>query len=658
MSRRFGARYSRYDGGADPLAAPFDASEVLDALSDEVLSGVGTDEALRELLRKGLGQRQGLSDLARDALRRERALRQRGRLDGTLDDIRGLLDDAIEAERNTLFPDPSDDARFREAQLDALPYETARAVRELSDYDWRSDLAREQYEQIKDLLQQEVLDQQFNGMRQALQQAPNDPAMREAVAAMVQDLNDLLEKRSAGADTQQDFDDFMAQHGQFFPDGPETLDELIEDLARSAAAADRLMQSLSPDQRAELADLMQQTREQLGLDGALSQLDQNLRGLRPDLFRRGSEQMTGDRPLGLSDATQTLAELSDLETLREQLGQSYAGASLDDVDEELVQRALGRQALDDIRELQRIQRELEAQGYLVRNHGDLELTPKAVRRLGLTALRRVFAELEPTSRGMHDVRGSGGSGERTGATRGWVFGDEQPIDVSATLANAIHHHTPGEPLKLSVDDFEVVETESRSIAAVSLLVDMSYSMVVNDTWGQAKQTAMALHALVSTMYPQDALQIVGFSEYARQLQPHELAGLDFAMVQGTNLQHALMLSGRFLDRHPGYDPVVLLITDGEPTARLLSDGLASFAWPPEQETLAVTVAEVDKMTRRKATLNIFMLGDDPRLQEFVDDVADRNGGRVFTPDPGRLGEFVLRDFLARRDRLTVGHRQR
>ena len=173
-------------------------------------------------------------------------------------------------------------------------------------------------------------------------------------------------------------------------------------------------------------------------------------------------------------------------------------------------------------------------------------------------------------------------------------------------------------------------------------------MVVNDTWGDAKQTALALNALVSTMFPQDALQIIVFSEYARVLQPHELAGLDFAMVQGTNLQHALVLAGRFLDSHPGYDPVVLAVTDGEPTARLQRDGTAWFSWPPEPETIAATVAEVDKMTRRNATLNVFMLGDDPQLHAFVDEVARRNGGRVFAPNDDRLGEYVVHDFLARR----------
>ena len=60
-----------------------------------------------------------------------RELRDRGRLDGTLDEVRRLLDTAIGQERAALFPDPSDDARFREATLDALPHDTARAVREL-----------------------------------------------------------------------------------------------------------------------------------------------------------------------------------------------------------------------------------------------------------------------------------------------------------------------------------------------------------------------------------------------------------------------------------------------------------------------------------------------------------------------------------------------
>jgi uncharacterized protein with von Willebrand factor type A (vWA) domain len=120
------------------------------------------------------------------------------------------------------------------------------------------------------------------------------------------------------------------------------------------------------------------------------------------------------------------------------------------------------------------------------------------------------------------------------------------------------------------------------------------------------------------------------------------------MVQGTNLHHALVLAGRYLDRRPEHDPVVLIVTDGEPTAHLRRDGQSWFDWPPAPETLELTLAEVDKMTRRRATLNIFMLADDERLTAFVNEVAGRNGGRVLRAQTGRLGEFVVRDFLRAR----------
>jgi uncharacterized protein with von Willebrand factor type A (vWA) domain len=184
-------------------------------------------------------------------------------------------------------------------------------------------------------------------------------------------------------------------------------------------------------------------------------------------------------------------------------------------------------------------------------------------------------------------------------------------------------------------------------------VDLSYSMVLRDTWTAAKQTALALHALATGQYPRDAVQIIGFSAYARVLQPVELAGLEVDMVQGTNLQHALMLAGRFLDKHPDAEPVVLIVTDGEPTAHLLPDGRPWFAWPPEPETIAATVAEVDRMTRRGARLNVFLLDDDRRLEAFVREVARRNGGRVLRPSPEHLGQYVVSDYV----RLRQGRRR-
>jgi uncharacterized protein with von Willebrand factor type A (vWA) domain len=649
-------RYGPYDDGPDPLAPPYDVAEAIDALGEEVMSGASPAEALRELLERGTDRLRGLDALRRRTQQRLRQVRERGQLGGTLDEVRELLDEAVALEQGALFPDPSDDARLREQQLDGLPSSTAAAVQELSDYDWRSPEARETYDRIGELLRAEVLDQQFRGMKQALESP--DPEAMQRVKDMLADLNAMLAKDARGEDVSEDFAQFMESYGDFFPDDPQNLEELVDSLARRAAAAERMMASLTAEQRAELGALMEQAMGDLDLSAQLSQLGDQLRERRPELDRSSRARMRGDEPLGLGEGTSALEELADLEGLEGALAQDYDGASLADVDEDAVRRALGRAAVDDLEQLRRVERELEAQGYLARRDGELELTAKAVRRLGRTALRTVFASLEAGMRGAHDVQDAGAAGDLTGATRAWRFGDEQPIDVVRTVTNAVLRAGPGgpgQPVRLTVDDFEIRETERRTSAAVCLLVDLSYSMVINGTWGPATQTALALHTLISTSYPQDALQVVGFSNYARELQPTELVGLDWDMVQGTNLQHALLMAGRFIDRHPEADPVVLVVTDGEPTAHLTRGGRASFDWPPAPETLELTLAEVDKMTRRGATLNVFMLGDEPRLQHFVEEVARRNGGRVFNPDAGRLGDYVVSDFL--RARRAIGRRR-
>ena len=645
-------RYGEYDGGPDPLATPYDVRGALDDMGDSILGGGTPAEALRDLLRRGWQGRRGLDDLLRRVRERSRELRGRGRLDGMLEQARALLDTAVGQERAELFPDPSDEARLREADLDALPSDTSQAIRQLADYDWRSQAARETFERLRDLLRREVLDSQFRGMKEALENP--DPAAMQRVKDMLADLRAMLDADSRGEHTPEDFDRFMAEYGDMFPDNPQNLEELVDSLVRRMMAAERLLASLSDEQREELANLMAQALDDAGLAAEMAALGDALMSRRPELGRsQRGVRMSGNDPLGLGDATSAVADLADLADLENALTQDYAGASFDDVDEEAVRRAFGRQAVDDLEALRRIERELQRQGYLTNNGGNLELTPKAVRRLGDTALRRVFAGLENAQRsGDHDRHDAGQAGDTTGATREWEFGDEQPIDVPGTVRSALLRSaaegTRNGAVKLTAGDFRVAETERRSAAAVCLLVDLSYSMALRGTWAAAKQTALALHALLRSKYPQDAIQVVGFSNYARELHETELAGLGWDMVLGTNLHHALMLAGRHLDRHPEHEPVVLIVTDGEPTAHLQRDGRPWFDWPPSPETIELTLAEVDKMTRRHAALNIFMLAEDDRLSAFVDNVARRNGGRVLRAAPEHLGEYVVSDFLRTR----------
>jgi uncharacterized protein with von Willebrand factor type A (vWA) domain len=642
-------RYGAWRDGPDPLAPPYDVRAAVDEVGERVLAGDSLREVLRDLVRRGPREGRGLDELRDRARRMRREALRRGNLDGAVTRAQQLLDQAVATERDALRERPDDEARFSEAVLDNLPRSTSQAVRELAGYSWTSEQARALYQQILDGLRQEVVEQQFAGMKQALEQGDFSE-----ISEMVGDLNDLLARHARGEDTDDAFQEFMAKHGRFFPDNPASIEELIDSLARRAAAAEQLMRSLSPQQQEELSRLMDQALGDGPLRGQLSELTDNLRALRPQLNWGRGPRMRGPRDLGYGDAAAALGEIAELDELLDQLGQEHPGATLDDVDVEMVERQLGRTAADDVRRLRELERELSRQGWVTRDAEGLTLSPKALRRLGRTALSRVFDELKSKRQGQHDLRDAGAAGDLIGSSRRWEFGDEQPLDVVRTIGNAVRRRAAGGaatlPVRLAPDDFEVAETERRASAAVALCVDLSYSMYADGRWGPMKQTALALSHLVATQFPQDSLQIVGFGKYAEALSQAQLAAIDPTAEKGTNLQHALQLAGRHLRRHPGSEPVVLIVTDGEPTAHL-EDGEAHFWWPPLAETVRATIREVDHLTRYGATLNFFMLGDDPGLQRFVGAVAERNGGRVFSPDASELGRYVVDDYVrARRGR--------
>lgn len=661
------SRYSAYTGGPDPLAPPVDLREALEQIGQDVMEGSSPRRALSELMRRGTRNMRGADKLAAEANRRRRELLQRNNLDGTLAEIKKLLDEAVLAERKELARALDDDARFNEMRIESLPPSPAKAVQELSDYDWRSQEAREKYEQIKDLLGREMLDQRFAGMKQALENATDED--RQRVNEMLDDLNDLLDKHSRGEDTQQDFDDFMAKHGEFFPENPQNVEELLDSLAQRAAAAQRFRNSLSAEQRAELDALAQQAFGSPSLMNALNRLDGHLQAARPGEDWTGSSRFSGDNPMGMGEGTQALADIAELEQLAEALSQSYAGATMEDVDLDMLARQLGDDAAVDAKTLAELERALMDQGFLDRgSDGQWRLSPKAMRQLGQTALRDVAQQLSGRH-GERDTRRAGAAGELTGATRPWQFGDTEPWNVTRTLTNTVLRQAGAAsaatsdlsagvnfpPMKITVDDVEISETETRTQAVVALLVDTSFSMVMENRWLPMKRTALALNHLVSTRFRSDALQIIAFGRYARTVTAAELTGLEGVYEQGTNLHHALALAGRHLRRHPNAQPVVLVVTDGEPTAHLEDvDGTGSsavfFDYPPHPRTIAHTVKGFDDVARLGAQVTIFRLGSDPNLARFIDQVARRVEGRVVVPDLDGLGAAVVGDYLRSRRR--------
>lgn len=652
--RRF-SRYGRYRGGPDPLAPPVDLAEALEAIGEDVMAGYSPERALSEFLRRGGSDHRGLDDLARRVAERRRELTRRHNLDGTLEEIRELLDRAVLQERKQLARDLDDDARFAEMQMAELPASAAAKVAELNTYNWRSAQARQDFEKVKDLLGREMLDQRFAGMKQALENATDDD--RAAVKEMLDDLNSLLAAHGRGEDTTEQFDEFMAKHGDFFtdPDGhrPSNVEELIDALAQRAAAAQRMRNSLTAEQRAELDALAAQAFGTPELMQSLSQLDANLQALRPGEDWYSSEDFDGQEGMGLGEAAGVMQEIADLDSLADQLSQAYAGARLDDVDLEALARTLGEDAAVDAQRLKELERALHESGY-VKNAGDgaLRLSPKAIRQLGKALLRDVAERMSGRS-GQRDMQNRGASGERSGASREWQFGDTEPWDVTRTINNAVLRTVSegGDPrsgVQLRIEDVEVTETEARTQAAVALLVDTSFSMAMDGRWVPMKRTALALHTLISTRFRGDSLQMIGFGRYARAMEIEELTGLDPFYDKGTNLHHALLLAKRHFRKHPSAQPVLLIVTDGEPTSHLERDGQVFFNYPPHPGTLARTVAALDDLGRLGAQTTFFRLGEDIGLARFIAQMAARVDGRVVAPELDDLGVAVVDSYLSGR----------
>ena len=651
------ARYGRYSGGPDPLAPPVDLAEALDSIGQDVMAGYSPERAMQEFLRRGGRDQRGLDDLARRVAERRRDLLQRHNLDGTLQEVRELLEHAVLEERKQLARDvdlDDSDRAFREMQLDNLPSSTAAAVSELSDYDWQSSAAREDYEKIKDLLGRELLDQRFAGMKQAMENATDED--RQRVNEMLIDLNRMLEAHRLGEDTDQMFSEFMDKHGDFFPENPQNIDELLDALAQRSAAAQRMMNSMTPEQRAELMSLSQQAFGSPELMQSLSALDDNLRALRPGEDWGGSERFDGEQGLGLGDGTGVLQDLADLDDLSEQLSQSYNGSRMDDVDLDKLARQLGDEASVDARTLAELEKALRDSGYLKRtSDGQLRLSPKAMRQLGKALLRDV-AQRMSGRQGNRDMHHAGAAGERSGATREWAFGDTEPWDVTRTVTNAVVRSaaegvdtTHG--VRLEIGDVEVMETEARTQAAVALLVDTSFSMAMDGRWVPMKRTALALHHLVQSRFRGDALQLIGFGRHAEVMEIEQLTALDAMWDKGTNLHHALLLANRHFRKHPSAQPVLLIVTDGEPTSHLEPDGQVYFSYPPHPLTVAYSVRELDNAGRLGAQTTFFRLGEDPGLARFIDQMARRVDGRVVAPELDDLGAAVVGSYLGSRSPL-------
>ncbi|MEX1179090.1 MAG: hypothetical protein WEB09_11580 [Nitriliruptor sp.] len=656
------SRYGAWDGSQDPLGERIDVSEVLDSLADDLLMGAGGRSALRDLQQRGLPGGRGLDELRRTTARERRALQRELDEDGPLARLRDQLDAIVATERDALAQADDADARLAELDLDTMPPDPAGRFRALGDHDFRSPDAAEAYERLGDELRRDLLDAHLRSLMGALESVTAEDQAR--LAAMLGDLNALLQARedhggSPPPDEPERFAAFKAAHGDLLPGDPATLDELLAQMAARAAQAAAFLRSLPPDQRRQLEDLARQVFDDLDLQFQLDQLGERVAGAFPDGLpasgdgpgSRGegvpARPEVGDPGGPISAAVDAYARVAELEELERSLYGDHPGATLEDIDEEALRRNLGDDAVRDLRELKAIERELERSGAMRVEGGELYLTPRGARQLGQRSLARLLARVrrEPASRTV------GADPEATGQTRPWAFGDREPIAVGPTVRNAVMRRlTTGERdaapgVRLHPDDLEVAETEVRPRTATALLLDLSFSMPLQGHFVPAKRMALALHALIEGSHRQDSLHLIGFSDYARRMQPADLAAVGFERVYGTNMHHAFLLARRVLADDPRPVKRVVMVTDGEPTAHLV-DGRSVFNWPPVPETLEATLREAKRLARAGIELDVFLLEDAPGLLAFAERLAHLTGGEVFRMTADEVGRTVVAGYAS------------
>lgn len=648
-------RYGRWTGSQDPWGGDLSADEVLAELSDDLLGGADPGDAVAKLQRRGMrGRAAGLDQLRRRVAEARRREAERMGLEAPLREVADRLDEIVELER-TAIDMAGDDAAAAEraAHLDGLPDDPAGRIAHLERHDWQDAGAEADFRDLVERLRADVAEATFGRLAGALGSLrPEDLARTRE---MLTELNELVAKRDRGEDVADDFEAFKERYGDVLPDA-DTLDELVEELARRMAAMSALMSGLDPDQRAQLAALADQV---LGDDAQLafqaSELERALRRAHPEMgWDQGppGAEPTGQEAGSFADTVDWVERLQEMGDLEEALGQRYPGARLEDVDVEALRRYAGEETATDLARLREIERILEEAGAARRRHGNLELTPRGIRLLGERTLARIFGQAMGAGLGGHRTTVHGGDGEPTGTTRPLELGDDFRVDVTRSIGNAVLRQAgegprEGRGVQLEAEDFALVEAERRVRAVTVLLLDMSFSMPLRGNWGPAKRVALALEALVASQFPEDRLYIVGFSDYARRLQPKDLLVSGWERVYGTNMQHAFQLTRRLLTGHPGAERQVVMITDGEPTAHL-EGGEAFFSWPPERRTLELTLAEARRLARTGATLNVFLLDHDPGAAAFTERMVRVVGGRILYPDLADLGRLVVRDFLRRR----------
>ncbi len=649
-------RFSKWDG-TQKLA--LDADQILGQLADDLMEYGDLRWAMRNMLSRGMkvpqgGSMQGLRDMLKKLRERKKRELERYDLSSIFEGFRERLDEIVQMERDRIDEwlnkdqDPNDFsgdvlkniARNNAEQLDNLPNDLAGRMRELEKYEFINPEAQKAFLELLNELRQGMANSFFNNVENMVKSMSDGDIDR--MKDMLKALNDMLVKKIAGEDP--NFDEFMEEFGDMFGDNPpESLDELLEQMRQQMAAAQSLMNSLSPEQRQQLAQLMADRFGDPDLQSELARLAKEMDFLDP---QGGRYSFSGSEPIDLQGAMDLMSEMQALDELISQVQDAERGGDLGRIDRDLLEDLMGEDTAEDLDRLNELMKALEDAGYIRPTDGDRwELTPRGSRMIGQKALGEIYERLKRQNLGNHAIPEEGRFGERIEDTKPYEYGDPFHLHMPKTIRNALDRDGPRTPVNLKAKDFEIYRSEQITSTATAMLVDLSWSMALRGSFQAAKKVALALHQLITSQYPRDSFYIIGFAAYAKELKAHDLPYLQWdEYVLGTNMQHALLLAEKLLAKHTGGTKQIIMISDGEPTAHL-EHGEAQFAYPPTPETIRATFKAVKHCTKRGIAINTFMLDASYYLKAFMDEIARINGGRVFSTSPEKLGEYILVDYV-------------
>src|SRR3989337_3089960 len=254
--------------------------------------------------------------------------------------------------------------------------------------------------------------------------------------------------------------------------------------------------------------------------------------------------------------------------------------------------------------------------------------------------------------GDHTSALRGTQGDRLEETKRYEYGDPLNVNIVETLMNSLEGGGRGVPLHIEPKDFSVYRQEFSTDSETVLLIDVSYSMLMNDALHAGKKVALALHRLIETKYPQDSLHLVAFRSDAKLIKAEDLpniVSLTYFMEHGTDIKEALRFARQLLGSHKTTNRQIILITDGEPTAATLDrGGRLHSGWGSamlHSRIVHETLKEGKRCTQSGIKINPFMFGADFYRQGFVDQLSRLNTGRVFYTSPEQMGNYIVVDYI-------------